>query len=913
MRKKEKKRKLNKDYAKIITILSLVLFLLPLNIEAQENNLKVSNASLAEKIYLQLDRKVYANGDTVWFKCIISNASEHIPSVLSGILHVELIGDDKTILQKKLIKIKNGIGQGNFDLDKKIPKGTYLIRAYTQWNQNFDNDFLFEEYIQVFTKESQNTEPINSIKLIKDEATSDHLEVLFNPEVIDSLQKNKLTVFLTIDGKKDSLLIKKDKNDKYILDYKIKKESQFATLKIHTENTKTYSKTFVLNKDYIDLQFFPESGELVHGQSSKVGFKALDANGKGKFIDGDIVDEKEAIITSFKSNMLGMGSFFLINADSTKKYYARARSSTLKNKSLTYPLPNVAATGNTLSIHKLGNNIAVRAFSNYMKNDSIILRISFRGTDLYEKKVKLNQGLYQSLLSTNEIPEGIISFTLLDNSKNPIAERLYFNKKTQGRIKINLSTNKNKYTKRELTNLNIQTTNHKDEPIKANTSILVINKEELGTLQSLRQNILSYFLIDSELKGNIENPGYYFKNDSINNDLEALMLTQGWSKYNYSKPYTSHSIKPEKSLTVSGKVNKLFSEKKGQKDIELTLITSGKNKSIYTQKTDSLGKFNFDLNDEYGKEIEILIQTAKKLDIKTSNSVVVDEKKSPSISFEQNQSVQQIDSIVERFVEKRIKQKEIDQKFETQFGGILLNEVNVTNTMSPNRKKVTDRYGKPNTIISGKEIRAKEEKWSYGLYSILLFYFIDKVTMERDSINGHLQAIVNNMPTLVVIDGIPVQHVDYEHISYIRPSEVTSFEIIENAKDFGRLYCEVHNELSGCIPPSWGNVIAIYTRAGIGLTGTKKPKGITQTSVPVFSLPQEFYAPKYENINPDDWQYTDTRTLIHWQPILKTDDLGKAATSFYNTDNKGNVMVIVEAISNEGEIGYQELCYEIND
>lgn len=914
MYSKKMRKKSNKNYAKIIIILSLVFFLSSKNIGAQVNDLKVSNASLAEKIYLQLDRKVYTNGDTVWFKCIILNASEHIPSVLSGVLYVELIAEDKTIVQKKLIKIKNGIGQGNFDLDKKIPKGTYLIRAYTEWNQNFDDDFLFEEYIQVYTNKTYTQEPINSIKLIKEETTSDHLEVLFNPEAIDSLQKNKLTVLVTIDGKKDSLIIKKEKNDKYILDYNIQKDSQFATFKIETENTKTYTKTFVLNKDYIDLQFFPESGQLVHGLSSQVGFKALDANGKGKFIAGDIVDEKEEIITSFKSNTLGMGSFILNNADSTKKYYARVRLPSIPSSLI--QLPNVAATGNTLSIHKQGDNIVVRAFSNYIKNDSIFLRISFRGTNLYEKKVNLNQGVYQSLLSTMEIPEGIISFTLLDNSKKPMVERLYFNKKPQSRLKINLSTDKEKYTQRELTNLTIQTTNANDEPIKANTSLLVINKEELGTMQNLRQNILSYFLIDSELKGNIENPGYYFKNDSIiNNDLEALMLTQGWSKYNYSKPYSSHSIKPEKSLTVSGKVNKLFSDKKGQKDIHLTLITSGKNKSIYTQVTDSLGKFNFDLNDEYGKNIEILIQTAKKLNQITSNSVVINEKKSPSISFEQNQSVQQIDSIVELFVEKRMKQKEVEQKFEIQFGGILLNEVNVTTTMNPNRKKVTERFGKPQTVISGKEIRAKEEKWSYGLYSILLFHFIDKITIERDTTNSYLQAIVNNMPTLVVIDGIPVQYADYEHIPYIRPSEVTSFEIIENAKDFSRLYCEVHNELSGCIPPSppWGNIIAIYTRAGIGLTGTKKPKGLTQTTIPVFASPREFYAPKYENSNPDDWQQADIRTLIHWQPILNTDNLGKATASFYNTDNKGDMTVIVEAISDEGEIGYQELDYEINE
>lgn len=914
------REKLNKNHAKIIVVLFWFLFLLPLNINAQENVLNTSNATLAEKIYLQLDRKVYLNGDTIWFKCIVTDASYHTPTILSGILYVELIGADESIQQKKLIKIKNGFGQGHFDLDKKTPKGTYLIRAYTQWNQNFDDNFFFEEYIQVFTKKNQNTEPINSFKLIKEETASDHLQMLFNPEVLDSIPKNKLTVFVSIDGKKDSLVIR-EKNNKYSLDYNINKESQFATFKIETANKKNYTKKIVLNKDYFDLQFFPESGALVHGISSKVGFKVLDANGKGKYIEGDIVDEKEAIITSFKSNPLGMGYFFIDNADCTKKYYAKVRLPNLKSKSSLFQLPNVAVTGNTLAINKQGNNIHVKAFSNYMKNDSIILRISFRGVELLEQKAKLNQGHYQSLLSIAEIPEGIIAITLLDNSKNPLAERLYFNEKPLSRIKINLSTHKNKFTKREQTNLNIQTTNANDEPIKTNTSVLVINKEDLGTMQNVRQNILSYFLIESELKGNLENPSYYFKNNiSMQNDLEALMLTQGWTKYNYSKPYKPPTFLPEKSLTVSGKVNKLFSEKKGAKDIQLTLMTSGEIQSFYTQSTDSLGRFNFKLNDEYGKEIGLLIQTTKNSNKITSNSVEIDKKSVPSISFDSDKFIEQIDSIVENLIKKRLKQNETDFNFETQSGGILLDAVTIKAKMTANKQKVTDQYGKPTTIIKGKDILSKEQKWSYGLYSILLFNYPEKVTIQRRS-EDDLKAIVNNEPTLVVIDGVPVRLVDYPHIPSISPSEVTSFEIIENATGFGKLYCEVYpsgtcpktGAFLTCIPPAFGHIIAIYTKAGIGLAGAQKPKGLTQSTIPVFATTKEFYVPKYDNIQPDDWKNADKRTLIHWQPILNTDDLGKATISFYNTDNKGDVMIIVEAISEEGEIGYQELSYEIND
>lgn len=912
--------KSNKDSVKIIKNLFWVLLLLSINTRAQEIDLNVSNASLAEKIYLQLDRKVYMNDDTIWFKCIVTNASNHTPNSLSSVLYVELIGADESILQKKLIKIKNGFGQGNFELDKKTPKGTYLIRAYTQWNQNFDTNFFFEEYIKIFTTENQIKDPIESIKLIKEETASDHLEVLFNPEVLDTLQRNKLSVFLTVDDKKDSLVISK-KNNQFSLDYAIKKESQFVTLEIQTKNKKKYTKNIVLNKDYIDLQFFPESGQLVNGMSSKVGFKVLDTYGKGMFIEGDIVDDNEAMITSFRSNTLGMGYFVIDNVDYTKKYYAKVKSSGLKNKSSRYQLPNVALTGNTLAIHKQGNNILVKASSNEMKNDSIILRISFRGDVLLEKKANLNQGYCKTIFSITEIPEGIIAIALLDKSKNILAERLFFNEKPQSRLKINLTTDKEKYTKRELTNLNIQTTNANDEPIKTNTSVLVIKKEDLGTMQNLRQNILSYFLIDSELKGNVENPGYYFKNNnSMQDDLEALMLTQGWTKYNYSKPYKTPSFLPEKSLTVSGKVTKLLAEKKGAKDIQLTLMTTGENQSFYTQSTDSLGRFNFNLNDEYGKEIGLLIQTTKKSAKITGNSVVLDIKKSPSISFENDNFLEKIDSIVENFVLKSRKQKETDFKYETQFGGVLLEPVNIKAKISANKQKVTEQFGKPATIISGKEILSKEEKWSYGLYSVLLFNYPEKITIQR--IQEDLMAIVNNEPTLVVIDGVPVRLVDYPLIPYISPSEVASFEIIENATGFSKLFCEIYSRIGicpktgnfmACIPPADGHIIAIYTKAGIGLAGAKKPKGLTQSTIPVFASTKEFYAPKYKNILADDWKQADNRRLLHWQPLLNTDALGKASISFYNSDNKGQAMVIVEAISEEGEIGYQELSYEIND
>src|SRR5690606_8610525 len=118
-----------------------------------------------------------------------------------------------------------------------------------------------------------------------------------------------------------------------------------------------------------------------------------------------------------------------------------------------------------------------------------------------------------------------------------------------------------------------------------------------------------------------------------------------------------------------GRVNSSFSEKKGKKDVELTMMTSGTSKSFYNQKTDSMGKFKFHLNDEYGKEIDLLFQTSKNSEQKINNSVVLDEKKISPIFFEYDKSIEQIDSIIEKYIKKSIKQKEVDEKYKMQFGG----------------------------------------------------------------------------------------------------------------------------------------------------------------------------------------------------------------------------------------------------
>ncbi|WP_157804971.1 MG2 domain-containing protein [Confluentibacter lentus] len=893
----------------IIHLLFIAGICLP-NITIGQNT--IPNASLAEKIYLQLDKDIYTTGSTIWFKSIVTKSLDNTPTDLSGVLYVELINAEKTLVEKKLLKLNQGIGNGHFDLPEALQTGTYLIRAYTEWNKNFDTDFFFEKYVQVFTPLNKNNKEnaISNLTLIKDANEDDHLKAILNPFVLDTLHKNKLQLSITIDGKKDSIAIKKEKDDSYQIDYIIPKESQLATLELITSNQKTYSKTIVLDEQVIYLQFFPESGELVHGLSSRVGFKALNAFGSGTKIEGDIVDQNNLLITSFKSNSLGMGSFELNEVDSTKTYYAKLIAS---NKTdILYPLPKIASLGNVLSVSEQDKIMTVNTSSNYLKNDSIYINVSFRGVTMYDLKSPLKNGNRKFMFSSNDLPEGIIVFKMMDDKNQAVAERIYFNKRLGNNLNIKINTDKSIFSKRELTHINIETTNINGEPINSNSSVLVINKEQLGEMQSKRDNISSYFLLSSELKGPIENPGFYFSNNNdMQSDLDALMLTQGWRQYKYSKPFERLPFKPETSLAVSGHVTSALSKNK-RRPAEITMMTFGESKDIYAQTTDSLGNFKFNLSDEFGKDMGIVLQSAKKSGTKVNYNFFLDRKQSPAITFNHKKSVEKLDSIAEIFLRKEDEKKLVYNNFSLNSDDILLDEVIINAyKLTPNRKKVMDRFGEPDKVIEGDDVAAAEKKWSFGLYSVLMFSFSDKLSIKRGT-DGNLYArAFNGELTLVVIDGIPLKEYEYPLIQNIPPSEVSSVEIIEYAKDFPSLFCETYPSRPCLQPPMWGNVIAIYTYGQKGLYGVSSPKGIMKTSVPIFSQTKEFYTPKYNNVQADDLQKPDLRSVIHWQPILKTDDLGIGKTSFYNADIAGEMMVIIEAIGENGAIAYKEFIYRV--
>jgi len=104
-----------------------------------------------EKVYLHTDRDVYLPDEDIWFKAYLVNAQNNKPINYSHNLYVELISPGLKIIARHVLRMENGLGNGDFKLADTLSGGTYRLRAYTNWMRNFGDKFVFEKNITIIS------------------------------------------------------------------------------------------------------------------------------------------------------------------------------------------------------------------------------------------------------------------------------------------------------------------------------------------------------------------------------------------------------------------------------------------------------------------------------------------------------------------------------------------------------------------------------------------------------------------------------------------------------------------------------------------------------------------------------------------------------------------------------------------
>jgi hypothetical protein len=172
---------------KIALLISFFIFSFSTIALCQNDNDVVANATsklktlindhIIEKAYLHFDHPYacYVAGDEVYFKAYVTMGELHQPSAISQILHVDLIDKNNIIINSISLLLNNGSGWGDFMLPETLQKGSYRIRAYTDWMRNEKQPNFFEQYLSVSSQ-------INNTRLAESAIAGTQPNLQFFPE-----------------------------------------------------------------------------------------------------------------------------------------------------------------------------------------------------------------------------------------------------------------------------------------------------------------------------------------------------------------------------------------------------------------------------------------------------------------------------------------------------------------------------------------------------------------------------------------------------------------------------------------------------------------------------------------------------------------------------------------------------------
>lgn len=858
-----------------------------------------SHSHAQEKVHLHLDKPYYSTGDDIWFKAYVTNTETREPSEISHILYVELIDDRDSIKQHQQLLLRGGNSWGDFKLPDTLAEGNYRIRAYTKWMANAGPEYFFDKTIkignsiinQVFTQAAFTFSKKNSVDNVSakirftDKENTPYAsqdiayDILFeNKSIAKGKTKTDASGFAEINLPNTQPLL-------------YQSGRIVATINLPKKEKVIKEILIKANSNEVDVQFFPESGNLIQDLPNTLGIKAINTSGLGENVEGVILDNNGDEVTRFVTKNLGMGKVVL-NPQSGKTYTARVKFADGSERSVA--LPKIQSSGYILSINNLDKeklNVKIMLSPDLVGPTQIKL-VAQQGDNLYFNfKASSNKQLITTSILKKDIPSGILRFTLFSGENMPVAERLAFVNNPNDKVATTLTSSKPVYTKREAVTLDLQTT-FQNKPVQGSFSISVTNTSSINPDLDNESNILTTLLLTSDLSGYIEKPNSYFLKDDLQSiqNLDELMLTQGWRRISW-KNIISNTIppiryQPERSLKISGTI--LGYNGKPLPNSKVYLISLSEDRFQLDTLSDARGRFTFDdLFFSEGTKFMIQGRTEagkKRLEIEldpSTKEVVTKNKNTGDLEVNVNEALQ----------------------------SYLQKSSNYFNEMNKN-----NGFQKPITLKEVQIIeKVKKLKYSANLNGPgeADFILLDKNLMNCMNILQCLQGKVpgitinNNMaylprsggrPMSVVLDGVPISN---EVLGTIHPLDLQSIEVLTSPT-----YTTIYSSLNG------RGVILLTTRRDGFTQGFKRKPGVLGYNSPGgFYVAREFYSPQYTTTVTN--QRSDLRTTVYWSPQVVTDENGKASINYFNTDEPGVYRIVLEGMDINGNLARSVHTYQV--
>lgn len=843
-----------------------------------------------EKLYLHLDKYSYTTGETVWFKAYATVGVENFLSNISNIAYVELINPKEEVVSNLRIPLLTGIGMGDITLTDTLVEGTYRIRAYTNWMRNDSSLYFFNENIQVSNGRTDNV--LSGSYLDKDNYTIQ----------LQDVQKNPLageTVRYTIVSQAGKQL-KRGRvktNDEGYLEIPFKDDYADAKLSILFTNKAQaqVEKIFKLPNTTVSqnsVQFFPEGGSLLTNSINKIAIKTLKPDGLGIASRTVILTATGDTAATVVTNHLGMGSvpLFVQDSEPLTAYTTFDEGATIKTK-----LPPAVSSGYNIQVNNANSDklfAQINVSADKQDNEEVYFIAQQMGNVYFASKQPASKSELVFSVPKADLPNGLLTITILNSNLEPLIERPVFIYNDKKALPLVADADTPTSGKRKKVSVSLEAGEPSDSIRSAVLSASVINTAKIKDNPKTSPNILSSLLLSADIKGYIEDPGYYFDEETKTNDIDNLLLTQGWRKIDVTTVPDEREpmFSPEKSISIKGQARKL-GRKAPVPYANMVLVPTHNFMDFIDTVANEEGYFEFD-NLLFPDSIKFLV-TAKDEKGKKNIDITIAEEAAAAIDANKNAPGER-NNINADYIDELLNSKKYFSGLEAQGlmeKSIALEEVIVT-ARQP-RHKASERSANLNGAGNADQVISADDLATCSSLEVCLNGRLTGVTFR----GGIPYSTRSGGEMQVILDGM---YVEGDMLSMTPPMDVESIEVLRNVN-----YTAIYGSFGG------NGLIVITTKSGTsGLQRNYTPKGITTVQPQGFHIHKTFYKPIYEPDSGTTLQQ-DLRTTIHWEPNIVTDEKGKATFDFYTSDEAGEYLIMIEGLDVNGRLGRKMLTVDV--
>ena len=657
----------------------------------------------------------------------------------------------------------------------------------------------------------------------------------------------------------------------------------------------------------IRLDLYPESGTMLTGMPNRVAFRAGMVNGAPVHLRGSIVDDLGVRHAEAQTYHDGRG-LFILTPDTGRTYHFIFDT---LDAQFSFPLPDAKPDGIMLKVmpHPDGFVIELHDRSVAPERRAGTITGTMQGRSVFGINIPPERRSLKAIVRTDPetIRSGILELTVLNREGIPLAGRLVFVRQPGLTMALALEADTISFRPKSS---NVFKLSWKDT-ISGSLSVSVTDQDETS-FRSWDRSLLSQVLLDAELPGVIEHPDWYFmaEQDSSMFGLDLLMMTNGWSRYDWKKikpvaPLPANTFRDPAYISIEGVLPpQVRPQPAGSKNIMMMMNGPQFGKRAEYPVIGEKGRFRIDSLLYFGNAglsfFDMSVKKGKPLDVRILSAspdtaflrafpVKWTSRKRPAYLFKASDGQGMYPQPGMFDTAKLLKEVVVNARKKTPTQR--LNEQYSTGFFSDGETRLLDLVNGPDPLVQQNIFDYLKFRVPGLMVADPNYEVASTPGLGDDPFNdpGGYRLFYRQQPTISSMGNIPM-------VIYLNEVQ-TSPSVIATIPANQIVLIKVFSSFAPAPGGGAGGALAIYT---------KDPSFSTSgnTSMPLFykgfSVIREFAAPDYDR-QPEKRKEQDLRKTLLWKPeVILSKDRNSVRIRFHGNDDPKHYRVRIEGMTVDG-------------